>query len=287
MSALVGLSLMIDDASRAAVLPLFEAGVVDAIEWSFDQGWSAGGEPEWTTALLDHYAQAGRLWGHGVMLSAGSVRADARHDAWLARAKDECARRTYRGVSEHFGFMAADDLDAGAPLPLPDGPGARTVLARSLRRLADATAVPVGLENLALALGEDDVRSQGPLLGAVLDEVDGYLVLDLHNLWCQLVNFAVDREAILAGYPLARVRCMHVAGGTWWPTPAAAPRFRRDTHDDDVPNEVLTLLTEVMPRCPALELVVLERIGGSITDDAAAERVRRDFMRVREVVTGG
>lgn len=282
MSAQLGLSLMIDAGSRAAVLPLFEAGLVDAIEWSFDQGWHAGGEPEWTTMLLDHFAAAGRLWGHGVMLSPGSVDASSRHDAWIDRVRSECTKRSYRGVSEHFGFMSAGALDAGAPLPLPAGPGARAVLARTLRRLAAATGTAVGLENLALAFGEPDVWAQAELLTEVLAAVDGYLVLDLHNLWCQLVNFAIDRDALLAAYPLERVRCIHIAGGTWWPLPDGT-RFRRDTHDDDVPTEVHALLGAVLPRCPALELVVLERIGGSVRDVDAADRLRRDFHRVKEI----
>lgn len=280
MSIDVGISLMLDDGSRDAVLPLFEAGEVDAIEWSFDLARRERGEPEWARALLDHYAAAGKLWGHGVMLSPGSVDARARHDEWLARVHDECATRSYRGVSEHFGFMCAGELDGGAPLPLPGGSGARTVLTRSLRRLADATGTAVGLENLALALGEADVWSQATLLTEVLADTDGYLVLDVHNLWCQLVNFALDRDRVLAGYPLDRVRCIHVAGGTWWPTDGGV--FRRDTHDDDVPDEVLALLATVVPRCAALELVVLERIGGSIRDATAGERLRRDFLRIKE-----
>jgi uncharacterized protein (UPF0276 family) len=283
MTIALGISLMLDDASRAAVLPLFEAGRVDAIEWSFDQGWHReGGEPEWAAMLLDHYAAAGALWGHGVMLSPGSADARTRHDAWIDRVRNECERRSYRGVSEHFGFMSAGALDVGAPLPLPGGPGARAVLGRTLQRLAHATGTAIGLENLALALCEDDVWSQATLLRDVLDDTGGYLVLDVHNLWCQLVNYAIDRDALLSAYPLARVRCIHVAGGTWWPTPDGT-RFRRDTHDDDVPTEVVALLGDVIPRCPALEVVVLERIGGSIGDLATADRLRRDFTRIEEI----
>ncbi|HWB81212.1 MAG TPA: DUF692 family protein [Nannocystaceae bacterium] len=282
MSVDVGLSLMLDDASRAAVLPLFEAGVVDALEWSFDIARRRDGEPEWAKELLDHYAAADKLWGHGVRLSPGSVDARARHDEWLARVHDECATRSYRGVSEHFGFMCAGDRDAGAPLPLPAGEGARRVLTRSLRRLADATGTAVGLENLALALGEADVWAQATLLRDVLADTDGYLVLDVHNLWCQLVNFALDRDRVLASYPLDRVRCIHVAGGTWWPIDGGV--FRRDTHDDDVPDEVLALLATVVPRCPALELVVLERIAGSIRDASEGDRLRRDFARLKEML---
>lgn len=282
---LVGLSLMIEEPFRRAVLPLFEAGLVDALEHSFEIGWGPHALPEWAEGLLDHYAEAGRLWGHGVTMSPFSV-AVPRREAWLRRVAEACRRRPYVGVSEHFGFMVAGALDGGAPLPVPPGPGSVRVGAAALRSLAAATGTPVGLENLALALGPADVHAQGPLLAAVLDAASGYLVLDLHNLWCQVASYGVDPLALLETYPLARVRCIHVSGGSWSEPRAGghARRFRRDTHDDDVPAAVHELLREALPRCPALELVVLERIGDTIRGAAAEARLRDDFARVRAAV---
>jgi uncharacterized protein (UPF0276 family) len=281
----VGLSLMIEEPFRLAVLPLFEAGLVDALEHSFEIGWGAHALPEWAEALLDWYAEAGRLWGHGVTMSPFSVEAP-RREAWLSRVATACRQRAYVGVSEHFGFMVAGALDGGAPLPVPPGPASVRVGVAALQRLAAATGTPVGLENLALALGEADVRAQGPLVSEVLEAVDGYLVLDLHNLHCQAENYAIDPLALLESYPLTRVRCIHVSGGSWSEPRAAgqARRFRRDTHDDDVPTAVHELLVRALPRCPALELVVLERIGDTIHGDDAAARLRSDFARVRAAV---
>lgn len=281
----VGLSLMIEEPFRRAILPLLEQGLVDALEHSFEIGWGRHPLPDWAEALLDHYAEAGRLWGHGVMMSPFSVQAP--HQAqWLTRVAEACRRRRYQGVSEHFGFMVAGELDGGAPLPPPPGRATARVGIGALRRLAEATGTPVGLENLALALGEADVRGQGPLLAEVLDAVDGYLHLDVHNLYCQLANFPVDEDELLASYPLHRVRCIHVSGGSWSSplVDGRARRFRRDTHDDDVPGEVHALLRRVLPRCPALELVVLERIGFTIEGPTDEARFREDFVRVRAAV---
>lgn len=279
---------MLEAPFRAATLPLFAEGLVDALEYSFEIGWAADPLPEWAAALLDHYAAEDRLWGHGVTMSPFSVHAPHQH-AWLSRVAAECRARRYRGVSEHFGFMVAGELDGGAPLPVPPGAGARRVGKDALRRLRDATATPVGLENLALALGEADVWSQGPFLGEVLDGVDGYLVLDLHNLWCQAVTWAVPADELLTTYPLARVRCIHVSGGSWSDPVVGAHtrRFRRDTHDDDVPEPVHVLLEQAMSKCSCVELVVLERIGSTITGDAAAARLRDDFHRIRDVAGHG
>jgi uncharacterized protein (UPF0276 family) len=55
-------------------------------------------------------------------------------------------------------------------------------------------ATPVGLENLALAMGPADAADQGPFLAAVLERLgdQGVLLLDLHNLHCQIVNFSLS-----------------------------------------------------------------------------------------------
>lgn len=281
----VGLSLMIEEPFRQAALPLFEQGVVDALEHSFEVGWGRQPRPDWAEALLEHYAAAGRLWGHGVTMSPFSAQAP-HQDTWLARVREECQRWPHRGVSEHYGFMVAGTLDGGAPLPLPPGPATIAVGIRALQRLAETTGTPVGLENLALALGPADVQAQGPLLHTVLDAVDGYLVLDLHNLYCQLDNYGGDAQTLLESFPLSRVRCIHLSGGSWsHPEVDGGPRrFRRDTHDGDVPEPVFELLAQALPSCPALEFVVLERLGFTIDGPAAAERYRDDFMRCRALV---
>jgi uncharacterized protein (UPF0276 family) len=188
-------------------------------------------------------------------------------------------------VSEHFGFMTADDLDGGTPLPVPAGPGARAVGIASLRRLADATGAAVGLENLALALSEADVWRQGPVLDDVLDAVDGYLVLDLHNLDCQLRNYDAPADEVLATYPLARVRCIHLSGGSEsGPADGLSRAFRRDTHDGDVPASVFDLLHEVLPRCPGLETVIVERLGATLADAASHETFAADLRRTHALV---
>ncbi|MCH9685694.1 MAG: DUF692 domain-containing protein [Deltaproteobacteria bacterium] len=282
----VGLSLMIEESFRLAALPLLERGVVDALEYSFEIGWGRVPVPDWADALLDHYAEAGRLWGHGVTMSPLSVEAP-HQPQWLRRVRAECARRSYVAVSEHFGFMVAGSLDGGAPLPPPPGPGTVRTGVAALRRLAEATGTAVGLENLALALSPRDVAAQGPLLGQLLDEAPGYLVLDLHNLYCQAVNYGVDAHALLSTYPLHQVRCIHLSGGSWSARldgASGAKGFRRDTHDDDVPSEVHSLLRHALPLCHDVEVVVLERLGPTLDDPGSGARLREDFMRIRQAV---
>jgi len=285
MSVELGLSLMVEDGFARAVLPLLEDGAFDALEYSFEIGW-AHPLPSWAESLLDHFADAGRLWGHGVTLSPLTNDSAGHHDRWLERAEQACARWTFRGVSEHYGFMREAGVDGGAPLPPPPGPATVARGVRALQRLSAATGAVVGLENLALALSPRDVWQQGPTLAAMLEPVDGYLVLDLHNLHCQVENFAVDPEAVLDTYPLDRVRCMHVSGGSW-SEPVAngrARRFRRDTHDDAIPTSVVALLATALRRCPHVETVIVERLGPTIRDEADAVALRRDVESIQEVL---
>ncbi len=276
----VGLSLMLDDAFRATALPLFEAGAVDAIEYSFELGW-ARSRPAWAEALLHHYGRAGRLWGHGVTYSPMSVDASDHHRDWLARVAHDCATLELQGVSEHYGFMGCDGFDVGAPLPPPPRPEVAEVCAKALEALASVSGASVGIENLALALSPLDVEAQPQLIAQVLDAVNGYLVLDLHNLWCQAVNFELDPQALLEQYPLHRARVVHVSGGSW--STHGATRFRRDTHDARVPQPVFELLAEALPRCPALEVVILEQLGPTLADPRAAVGYREDFGILREL----
>lgn len=270
---------MPDAAFAAAVLPLFADGLVDSVEWSFDMGWGRRGTPDWLDALLDDYAEAGALDGHGVSFSLLSDH--PRQAAWLARLADELARRPYRRVSEHLGFMSAGDVLRSSPLPMPRHPDVIRHAQDQASRVAEVVGQPLGLENLATALASDDATQQGELCGDILAATDGWLVLDLHNLWCQAVNFQLDPVLLLETYPLSRVREVHVSGGSWWTSPRTGRRLRRDTHDGPVPQEVLALLPLALTSCARLDSVVVERIGGSFGDTSDDEDFRETYRQIR------
>ncbi len=281
----VGLSLMPTEDFLRATLPLFETNAVDVVEWSFDTAWTDEELPSWMPPLLDDYAEAGRLLGHGIAYSPLSARFTARQDDWLRRLRVAFDRRAYRSVSEHFGFMTASDFEFGAPMPVPYTDSTVRIGRDRLRRLKEAARVDVGLENLALALGTRDVDDQGPFLEELLSAVDGFLVLDVHNLYCQASNFGRDALALAERYPLARVRQLHVSGGSW--SGDGALRIRQDTHDDRVPDEVLALVAPIAARCPNLAHVILERVGGTLRDAAEEAAFAEDFRVLRKIVREG
>ncbi len=277
---LVGVNLTPTEDLREAILPLLEEGVVDALEWSVDLGF--GGVPDWADALLAHYAEADRLVAHGVELSLFTVDHAERRARWMNDMQAQLARYRVQHLAEHFGIMTAGAIVEGTPLPHPRSRSAIAVGRMRLAELAARAHVPVGLENLALALSRRDVEEQPDFLDALLDP-HGILLLDLHNLLCQAENFCLDPHALLARYPLERVRQLHVAGGTHF-TPRIGAPLRRDDHERDVPEACFDLLDDALGRCPRLAYVMLEHADGMLRTPERMEAFRATFHRVRELV---
>ena len=287
MKPWVGLSLMPQEDFRQAAYPLFEQGEVDVLEWSIDMGWGEVPIPVWTKELLDFYGDQRRLLGHSIGYSFLSAEWTHQQQAWLMRLADECRSRRYRRLSVHFGFMTAGSFRENTLLPVPQTSGTLRTGSEGLRKLSEIAKIPIGLENLAFAFGQQDVRDQGGFINDLLVAVEGFLVLDLHNLYCQMFNFRKTAVELLSGYPLERVCEIHVSGGSWShpQSGGTAIPIRRDTHDGPVPEEVFELSSEVLKLCPGVEAVIFERLGDTLTNSEEITQFRKDYSRLREIVT--
>ena len=283
---MLGLSLMPDEAFRQATYPLFEAGAIDVLEWSFDTVWDHRELPAWAAELITFYSEHERLLGHGVSFSILSADSVKQQQQWLKCAQQECSLRSYRHVSEHFGFMSSGSFHRSAPLPVPLNETTLSVGREGLKRLKEVVQAPVGLENLAFAFGEKDVAEQGAFLDQLLEPVSGFLLLDLHNLYCQACNFRQSAEQLIESYPLERVRELHVSGGSWsevQSVPSHQP-IRRDTHDGAVPEEVFALLELALQKCPNVDAVIFEQLSESMGQGAEVVQYRADFERLQQIV---
>ncbi|WP_370549915.1 DUF692 family multinuclear iron-containing protein [Hymenobacter sp. BT559] len=284
-AVLAALACNLDADILSAALPLLEAGQVDALEWSFDALYWASEVPAWFTELLHAYSSEQRLLGHGVYFSLLSGRWTSEQQQWLCQLRELAQRYSFAHVTEHFGAFTGQNFHAGAPLSVPYSPVALRIGQDRLARLAEAARCPVGLENLAFAYSLDEVKRQGDFLSALLAPVNGFLILDLHNLYCQLHNFSIDYEELLGCYELDRVREIHISGGSWENSQLLPTRrIRRDTHDEAVPTEVFELLARTLPRCPNLKYVVLEQLGTSLKTEASQVQFRRDFAQMAALV---
>ncbi|WP_344426709.1 DUF692 domain-containing protein [Pseudonocardia ailaonensis] len=162
-------------------------------------------------------------------------------------------------VSEHVAFVRAAGREAGHLLPLPRTREALDVLTENVRRTTAELGVPLALEPIAALFDwPDDEYTEGDFLTELLDRTGTLLLLDVANLYANARNRGQDPSAVLDRMPLDRVAYVHMAGGAVHPDDPTG--LYHDTHQNPVPDEVLTLLAEVRERSAA-PAVMLERDG--------------------------
>lgn len=279
-----GISCNLDSNILATALPLFEEGAVEAIEWSFDALFRHSHIPAWFEELLQVFANEGRLIGHGVYYSLFSGKWLPEQQQWLTHLKNTADQYQFDHITEHFGYMTGEDFHKGAPLSVPYNDVTLNIAKDRISRMYEACQCPVGLENLAFSYCLEEVEKHGTFLKAILSEINGFIILDLHNVYCQVKNFSVDFEDILAYYPLEMVREIHISGGSWEDSNVDIGRkIRRDTHDDAVPEAVFDYLKSVIPRIPNLKFVILEQLGTDLKTTESRVQFQKDFKRMKQI----
>lgn len=280
------ISCNLDTNILLASLPLFEAEKVEAVEWSFDTLYKTPDVPSWFTDLLQAFSNENRLIGHGVFFSLFSGRWSDSQQAWLDHLAQLASRFRFDHISEHFGFMTGEDFHKGAPLSIPFTKKTVAIGQDRLKRIFNSCNCPVGLENLAFSYSLDEVKKHGAFLDQLVEPVNGFIILDIHNLYCQIHNFSIAFDDIIKLYPLHRVRELHVSGGSWEDSPLlpGKKKIRRDTHDDRVPEEVFQLLEHTIPKCAHLKYVVLEQLGTGLATPESRELFQKDFLRLDTIV---
>jgi len=268
-----------------ACYPLFEEERLQAIEWSFDALFDHDALPSWFEELLQAYSNSKRLTGHGVFFSLFSGKWLPEQAQWLETLRAITRRFPLEQVTEHFGFMTGNNFHEGAPLAIPYSPTTLRIGRDRLQRIQDAAQCPVGLENLAFAYTIDDVKRHGDFLQELIEPVNGFIILDLHNVYCQLENFSLGANELLALYPLDKVREIHISGGSWEALESDPDRLiRRDTHDDAVPTEVFSLLEMAIDLCPECKYVVLEQLGTGLKTPASRQQFYKDFVHMENIL---
>jgi uncharacterized protein (UPF0276 family) len=107
------------------------------------------------------------------------------------------------------------------------------------------------------------------------------LLLDLHNLYANAVNFGHDPFEYLGAFPLKRVEVVHISGGMW--IELESTRRLLDDHVHDVPEIVFSMLAWLAERCSQPLTVILERDGHYPKFDA----LLRQADRARQALASG
>lgn len=196
---------------------------------------------------------------HGVELSIGS--AHGLNDAYLGMLDSFQKEWPFLWHSEHLGFQTItgdnnSTVEIGVPLPMPATVEAVELVATRSTTIQQRYSVPFLLENPAhyfSALPADpEIGNEYGFLSAFTQKSGCYLLLDLHNLYCNAVNHHFDAREVIDTLPLDRVIEIHVAGGSW------RNGFWMDAHDGRVPEPVWELLDYVLPSVPNVAGVVFE-----------------------------
>lgn len=223
---------------------------------------------------------------HGVGLSIGSSsRADAaRKRRWLARIRRDHAAFSFRWYTDHLGATAPAGLAATLPLPLPFTAHAARVVRRSLAQMAEV--VPdVGVENNVAYFVLGDPLDEPAFIRRVLAAPRTHLLLDLHNVYTMAQNHGFEANAYIDRLDLARVIEIHLSGGSpsdpaWLPSGRV---MRLDAHDSAVPEPVWSLFERILPRCPNVRGVTLERMEGTVASERDVAEVREELARARAI----
>lgn len=279
------ISCNLDENILSAALPLFEAEKVEAIEWSFDTLFKLKSIPGWFVELLRTFGNENRLIGHGVYYSLFSGTWSKEQQDWLMHLEKVSGAFKFDHISEHFGFMTGENFHRGAPISIPFTPTTLAIGRDRLKRIYHSCNCPVGLENLAFSYSIDEVKKHGEFLDKLVEPVNGFIILDLHNLYCQCHNFNIEFDDIIQLYPLHRVREIHISGGSWEDSHIIpGKKIRRDTHDDEVPEEVFRLLELSILKCPHVKYAVLEQLSNGLDTENKKEVLRQNFIKMDTIV---
>lgn len=182
--------------------------------------------------------------------------------------------------SEHLAFVRAGEIEIGH---LAAPPRTRSTIDATAENLETARQMVGSLplvENIATLIDPPaSDRSEPEWLAQTLAASGADLLLDLHNLYANSVNFGMNPEDFLDRLPLDRVRSVHISGGKFLPEGRLL-----DDHLHDPPDPVYELLARLAEKCPNALTVILERDGSFPKMEeliAQLERARRALERGR------
>lgn len=236
---------------------------------------------------------------HHIGLSmASTVPADP---AYIAQMDRWARRWNAHWLSEHLAFVAiAPAVGPNGPIH-GGGPGAAglaltapfdrevldLVVARA-RQVMAATGRPFLLENSPYFVDfPDSEMDEAEFLNRFCAESGAGLLLDLHNLHCNAVNFGFSGHSFLDRLDLSTVVEVHIAGG------AELAGMWADAHAGAPPEPVWDLLEDCAARAPNLRGITFEfhdsylpvlGLDGVEAVIARARRIWRSRVELRAAV---
>jgi uncharacterized protein (UPF0276 family) len=242
--------------------------------WMADDAF-AGPFYEYGAGIALFRALPGHKLVHSVSLPLGGTRAPDPVQAALVR--DTAARLGSPWVSEHLSVGGTPHHAAGFFLPpLQTAEGAATAAA-NIRTFAALVDRPVAVETGVAYLARKPCEMpDGAFLAEVTHQADCGILLDLHNLYCNVRNGRVRLDDFLYHLPRDRVWEVHLAGGmeqdgTWL-----------DAHSGPIMEDLAAIAREVLADLPNLGALNFEIYDSFVetAGEAALDQTVEDLRRL-------
>src|SRR6266498_2154071 len=197
---------------------------------------------------------------HGVTLGlASSVSVEAKRLEQTARLVEEIQPEFW---SEHLAFVRGGGIEIGH---LAAPPRTAATIDGAARNLAAARQI-VGtlplVENIATLIDPPgSTLNEADWTRDILAVANCALLLDLHNLYANSVNFGFDPYDFIDRMPQERIHAIHLAGGRWIKAKTTDERRLLDDHLLDVPEAVYDLLQYIGAKTSHPLTMILERDG--------------------------
>jgi hypothetical protein len=209
---------------------------------------------------------------HGVAMGlASSIAVQPERLDRMARAVDLVRPLAW---SEHLAFVRAGGFEIGHLAAAPRTPATVAGAIANLERAARVVGSLPAVENIATLVDPPaSTMDEGAWTCAIVAGAGAPMLLDLHNLYANAVNFGLEPTGLLAAMPLDRVGMVHLSGGRWIGSEGA--RRLLDDHVHDPPDPVYELLEALAARAPNALTVIIERDGRYPSMDILLAQVQR------------
>jgi uncharacterized protein (UPF0276 family) len=250
---------------------------IDVVEVILDDYFNASGRQ---LRALRSLGRDVPVIGHGVTLGLASASPVAPHRIErLARVINAVEPQIW---SEHLAFVRSGCYEIGH---LAAPPRAHSTLEGAVSNIEIAhrtVGTLPALENIATLIDPPGSTMSEPSWATQITAAAGTpLLLDLHNLYANAVNFGRDPLEYLQAFPLHRVQVVHISGGVW--IELEGTRRLLDDHVHDVPDIVYTMLSWLAQHCSQPLTVILERDGHY----PEFTSLLRQLQRAREALASG
>ena len=200
---------------------------------------------------------------HGVAMGlASTVPVATRRADGMARLLDTLQPESW---SEHLAFVRAGGIEIGHLAAPPRTARSVAATIANIETVTKVTGSAPLLENIAtLVAPPASTLDEAEWVTQIIVGSGAGLLVDLHNLYANALNFGDFPQHLLLRLPLHKVRAVHLSGGKWIPEPGSAPGGRMrllDDHVHDVPDAVFDLLALLAQHAPQPLDVIIERDG--------------------------